>query len=274
MRSAALAVLFGLSGLLLAAGCKGTVVTPGSGSGKDEPSRPAILIPCPETTPDYGPCEGEGQVCGLQVSGCEIRFTCVGGEWSSPESSCTEECGAGTYGSPCLELDDSCTLGSECGGSYWYCTAEHTWSESIYDDPCCYEECQCDPYYCPPSPPAEGDYCDPCYDSYDCGYELFTTCGPKLISASCGDDYAWHVQVPPPCTCGDHPTVEECQADPECRYLSGGCDEPTLSAGGCFPAADCSVDNPCSDGAVCTTVNANDCGLDACVECIAANLCL
>lgn len=251
---------------LVAVACKGTVIGPG-------------LNPpgCPESFPDGAACGDAPGACVYTAGDCDITYACESGEWTPQPADCATECLEGGQDSPCLIVGDNCGIGDECNDEYWTCGPDHLWDVEYtqYDD-CCYD-CECWADQCPGSPPNEGDWCDPCYDSPDCYWESIGECGMGGLSAQCGDDYTWHVTgyPPPPCEdCSSHVTVEGCDADPACRYLSPGCDTPTLSVGGCFPIDDCAPDSACAPGTTCTQVNANTCGLDPCVQCEVALVCL
>jgi hypothetical protein len=248
----------------LAAGCQNNVTVAGH-----DPR-------CPADFPDGRGCTDDGLTCTYQALGCDIVYECTGDQWSSPSSDCTTPCAGGNPDSACLIAGEICSFGDQCYYEEWNCTDTHTWDVFYGDsgDECCYGECGCDPSYCAPSPPEPGSSCDPCFDSVFCSWELITPCGMQVVDAECTGDFTWQVSDVAPCDCSFHQTVEECEADTTCRYLTGGCEAPSLDQPGCFPKTDCSADVLCPDGKTCTAVNANVCSIDPCIECSAATLCL
>lgn len=269
MRLAKLAfalVTLGISLASLAAGCKGTVLVNG-----EDPS-------CPASFPDGQACSASGLTCSYEAAGCDLVYECDGDSWRIHDSACAGSCPGGSQGDACLEVGDFCGFGEGCSYEEWECLADHTWNVVYYDEggDCCYGECECYPY-CPDVAPEEGAYCDPCWDGPFCTFGVTTACGEQSVSMECGADFTWHVVEPPPaCDCSAHVFVEDCEADPACRYLTGGCEAPSLEQekGGCFPKTDCSADVPCPEGTACTTVNANTCTFDPCIECTTVSLCL
>jgi hypothetical protein len=256
-----LALVVFLAGL--AAGCNGDVVV----SGND--------AKCPAAFPDGQACSAEGARCAYEAAKCELTFECAAGQWAVQPSECESPCLGGAPGSACVKVGETCGFGEGCDHEDWSCSADHTWAVAYSDggDDCCHGECGCDPHYCPESLPLEGESCITCPDN-PCEYEVDTACGAQKATASCGEDYAWHVTAPAGCDCGVHSTPEACEGETSCRFLSPGCDAPSLDKGGCFPKADCSDEMPCSEGKFCTPVNANICTFDPCVTCMAVSLCL
>lgn len=258
-------VALGSSLSALAAGCKGTVLVDGG-----NPT-------CPATFPDGQTCSDEGLTCTYEAAGCDLVYACDGQSWGTPTSACDTPCMGGSPDSACVQVGETCGFGEGCYYEEWNCQADHTW-DVWYDDggvDCCYGECECNPYYCPDVLPEEGAYCDPCWEGAYCEYRVFTACGDQAIALSCAPDYTWVTTLPAtPCDCTAYPTVEECEADPACRFLMGGCEAPDLEAVGCFPKNDCAADMPCQAGATCTQVNANLCTIDPCIECAVVSLCL
>jgi hypothetical protein len=246
----------------LAAGCEGSVTV-----NEQDPR-------CPANFPDGLGCSDQGLSCTYEAAGCDLVFECNGTTWGTPSSACTTACLEGKPGSACALLGETCGIGDECSYEEWQCSEDHTWSVTYDDGPD--DDCGCDGSACPVAPPADGVACDPCQDSDYCMYFLQTTCGPKGAAVGCGPDGVWTTLLEQePCDCTAYPTVEACEADPGCRYLSaGGCEAPTLDQSGCFPKNDCAADGPCPAGTTCTTVNANLCTLDPCIECAAVSLCL
>lgn len=276
MNRPALAVVLGCLLFPLAAGCKGTVIGGGGGEGGTTTGTTTNT----ETNPPECPAEPQvGQACSAGdgpcsyvVAACAVGVVCNGGVWEAQPSDCVTACGDGNGGGICLTVGESCYFGDECGGEGWDCMSDHTWAITYYDSFCCNYPVN----ECPVDMPVDGDYCDICSDIQTCEYSIDTPCGPQPTSVVCSqNDSQWHVALlPAPCDCGAYDTIEACSADPSCRYLSAGCDAPTLDAGACFPVVDCAPDMPCPAGTTCTTVNANDCGLDACVECVTVSVCL
>jgi hypothetical protein len=259
------ALALAMSFASITAGCNGNVIVSGKGPGDPK---------CPATFPDGQACSAEGAQCAYDAAECELTFECVAGQWAVEPAECATPCLGGDPGSACVTVGESCDLGDECSHETWSCAADHTWSVAYSDggDPCCYGECGCEPFYCPETFPLEGESCNTCPDN-PCEYLMDTPCGPQQVTLTCGEDYLWHA-APPACDCSAHLDPESCEADPACRFLSPGCDDPSLDKGGCFAKADCSADVGCPDGKACTTVNANICTIDPCVTCMAVSLCL
>jgi hypothetical protein len=247
-----------------AGGCNGIVQVENGGAG------------CPAEIVDGQACSNDGAACKGGAAGkCEIEYACTSGTWQPKSSSCTTPCEDADYGESCLTVGETCGSYGECGGSEATCLADHTWDVTYYDDACCYEECNCDPFYCPEVPATEGQSCDPCSEASACGYVIETPCGTQEVTTACGQDYLWHETTPPAsCNCAYYENEGACGGDPKCRFLAGGCEAPNLAQPGCFPAVDCSDQAPCPDGTVCTAVNANKCVADPCIECVAVSLCL
>ncbi len=266
-----IALALGCLLLPLAAGCKGTVIG-GGGGGGGTTSTTSNTTPCPAQIPIGESCSAPGNLCTYDGGGCDVSFSCLDGTWVFDESAttCETTCGAGPEGGYCPMVGESCYFGGDCGGEQWDCMEDHHWGITYYDEMCCNSPI----YECPLAQPAEWDYCDPCSDVQTCEYAVATPCGEQTLQWACGDDLAWHAGAPPACDCGAHQTIEACEADPACRYLSPGCDAPTLGDAFCYPKVDCTADLPCLPGSMCVTVNANDCGLDPCVNCISVSLCL
>jgi hypothetical protein len=128
---------------------------------------------------------------GYAGGGCEEYAV-----WIPTSASCPNavDCEVASDGDICALPGDYCGLGDECSYTDKWCGDDHRWTVSYWEDDCCFDECYCDPYYCPSTPPATGDYCDPCYDAEGCFYETASPCGPLTTHASCGPDYSWAVE--------------------------------------------------------------------------------
>lgn len=263
MRRSTLALALG-SLLLSAAGCRGT--TSGEGGGGSTGSDPL----CPIDLSLGELCSPEGEQCVYDGGGCTINALCADGTWVVDSSTCVTECGTGESGGYCAVVGDACISGYDCGARQWECKSDHTWWVKNVAGPCCGSPV----HECPAQMPIDGSPCDPCSDLAPCAYSVFTACGEQEAQLQCAQGGVWEVLVAPSCDCAAHATIDACSADPGCRYLSGGCDAPTLDAGACFPLLDCSGDIPCPDGTLCTAVNANDCGIDPCVQCVSVSVCL
>ncbi len=189
---------------------------------------------CPASSPEYyGECPTSDLACAyLEEAGCTVSYTCVytqdcyegtsvsgtggydggyGGYgdcyaynyWQPTTASCAPsevECGAAQNGDVCALPGEYCSGGGECSYEDKWCGEDHRWVVSSYDDDCCYDDCcyddcYCEPYYCPEYLPQPGEYCDPCYDSDSCSYEIPDEyCGYVYASATCNPStYTWDV---------------------------------------------------------------------------------
>lgn len=171
---------------------------------------------------------------------------------SDTTSSSFAACGEGQNGDPCESPGETCEIGDECGGELHRCLSDHTWEVGYYDSVCCGET------PCPDAVPNEGESCTPCYPA--CQWQKASACGDVVIDATCGDDWTWHLTATSSCgDCALYDTMDACNADPNCRYLTPDeCNDPVLTTSGCHAKTDCSADNPCADGQTCTAVTAND----------------
>lgn len=126
-------------------------------------------------------------------------------QWYAESASCQPaavDCYNAVAGDTCAMPGDYCSGGyDECGGLEKWCGEDHTWEvnewydECCYDD-CCYDECCYDEgYYCPEVVPQYGEYCDPCYNSDYCSYEVEDPyCGAVYADAYCNAaTYTWEV---------------------------------------------------------------------------------
>jgi hypothetical protein len=215
---------------------------------------------------------------GLGGGGTGGAAGATGGGGATTECpTCYTPCTAHDLGSPCAHVWEECFFGdkNDCSYENWYCDENHTWT---FDTKGSWDECCVSTCGCPDDPPEDGASCNPDYDAQNhmtCYYKVETPCGPQTASAICNPDGTWTtIEQPPPCACSAHPTIAECEADPDCRYLAVGCAAPALEMGGCFPKSDCAADLPCQDGTVCTPMNANVCTVDPCITCVTVGLCL
>jgi hypothetical protein len=204
----------------------GTVTSTGTG-----PVPPTNPPECPLTPPvGYIPCDQEDLQCGyLENEGCIVDYLCVvedgcyGGTggydggyggyggcdpysyWVPTDATCSPSavpCASAQQGDVCALPGDWCEGDyTECGYTDKYCGEDHRWDVEEWDDECCYDECcygecECDPYYCPPELPIPGDFCDPCFDSEYCSYEIPNDCGGSTYAyASCNwETYSWDVE--------------------------------------------------------------------------------
>jgi len=254
-----------------AAGCQGSVNV----GGEDCPaSAPAAGDACTAGPP------GEAiraPTCDYADGPCQMSFSCTDHTWGLETAVCVPaavDCWSASEGDVCAVPGDSCGEDTGCGSGFLNeCGDDHRWhmSES-FGGGCC--DC-CGGGECPAIAPAEGSYCDPCYDPPSCDYEGF--CGGG--TASCGPDGLWHTNYgdcpPPPAeSCSVYGSDGECIADPSCRWLEPGCMGPMPAQAGCYPAADC-TDTSCDSGLSCQFVDVDPCWNKDCSECSAgAYVCL
>jgi len=149
---------------------------------------------------DYGDDDGGTSGGYSSGSGC-YEYT----YWSVTNASCNPaavDCNSAVAGDVCATPGEYCSGDSyECSYEDKYCGDDHRWNVDTWEDECCYDECcygqcECQPYSCPSELPSAGDYCDPCWDSEYCSYEIQSECGIVPAYAECDpDQYAWRVEV-------------------------------------------------------------------------------
>lgn len=179
---------------------------------------------CPLDVPSaWDACPTEGLECFYEDGPCQVGVVCEaiqecwdgagaggpgssgsGGDctytlyWQNASATCSPPgvpCEAAEHGDPCDLVGDSCGEGFECGWVDKYCQPDHTWAVDEYHDDCCYDDCFCEPYYCPTELPAAGASCDPCFDASYCEYFVDSPCGPLLMVAGCDTyDFTWHLE--------------------------------------------------------------------------------
>jgi hypothetical protein len=199
-------------------GGSGSIGNGGTGSTPDCSIKSSCNPPaCPIAPPlAWDTCPVEGLECFYQDGACEIGFVCEGMQscwdgagnagpgssgsggdceillqWQHGDATCTQPpvaCSEAQDGDPCAFVGESCGEGYDCGWTDKYCQEDHTWSVSEY-----FDDCSCEPYYCPPTLPESGQLCDPCYDSSYCEYVVDSPCGPLIHFAGCDElDWTWY----------------------------------------------------------------------------------
>jgi hypothetical protein len=211
---------------------------------------------------------------GMFAAGCSatiIDGACPEGAHCVPADACPA--GRPTEGDPCSAVGATCSypFASDCQKSedVATCSASSTWVLTVAEEGCCFDPCSCGGPCggsCPPTIPAGGEPCNLAFAS-TCDYTVSTPCGDQIVTAMCTD--VWEVPIPscvPADVCGMLFSIQDCMADPTCRWLEPGCGQPPVQAG-CYAAVECDATNVCPTWELCTEMVADPCWDANCNTC-------